>query len=160
MIPPDVRVPSEFAGLAARRAKAAAAGKYRCAHNADKQLVAAKAAHEATVLRELNELQQQELRLADEAFLTARMHAACEWDARLTQLHTTLADDEAMLLERQQQDAAILQDAQAQRASFARPKFSPALLNLRHVERMLATQGEYIKADAVRRRAHELTLCS
>jgi hypothetical protein len=47
--------------------------------------------------------------------------------------------------------AMFLQAAQA--AVQPRPKFSPALLNMRHIERTLAFQKEFTKADKVPQQA-------
>uniref|UniRef100_A0A383VWP9 Uncharacterized protein n=1 Tax=Tetradesmus obliquus TaxID=3088 RepID=A0A383VWP9_TETOB len=106
--------------------------------------------------QELEAQQTDEVASSDASFQQALQQLLQEWDSRISELQERLQEAEQQLVARQIEEATALLAAQA--AVQPRHKFSPALLNMRHIERTLAFQKEFAKADKVKQQADQLEL--
>ncbi|KAF6251258.1 hypothetical protein COO60DRAFT_656408 [Scenedesmus sp. NREL 46B-D3] len=129
---------------------------YRAAQQVEDKLNALKDVHQRNELKEVEAQQAGELASSEALFQQALQQLLQDGDGRISDLQGNLQDAEQQLVARQAEEAAAVLASQA--AVQPRPKFSPALLNMRHIEGTLAFQKEFSKADKVKQQADQLEL--
>eukprot|EP00775_Hariotina_reticulata_P004348 gene4348-4601_t len=110
--------------------------------------------HFKFIVQELDAVHAKEQTANSIAFQQSLQKQLQQWSSQMHGLQIQLQAADQQMLARHAEELAALQASQA--AEHRHPKFSPDVLNLRHIEQSLAAQKEYSKAAKVKQQADRL----
>lgn len=129
---------------------------YGAARHVEAQLQQLKQQQERHALEALAAQQADERASNEAVFTQARQELTCRWQERMAQMQDQLMLSQQQLMAKHEEETTDL--LAAQMSTQARPRFTPQLLNMRRVERNLAEQRNFTKANKVKQQADQQEL--